>query len=147
MVIIVVSVMSWIGDVTAGPAGPFVRRTQGVLTPRGASDGVYTADQANKGRTTYLGECSRCHGESLTGSESGPALLGDTFLNGWNDHTAAELLDRIASTMPQDSPGRLSRQQAADIVAYLLKANEFPAGQRALSSEAGELELITLRKK
>ena len=44
--------------------------------------------------------------------------------------------------MPQNRPGRLTRQQNADILAYLLSANQFPAGQTELPTETERLKQI-----
>src|SRR6266852_6317022 len=40
---------------------------------RAASTGVYSADQSTRGQSTYVAECGRCHGDTLSGSEFGPA--------------------------------------------------------------------------
>jgi cytochrome c len=45
------------------------------------------------------------------------------------------LVELIRTTMPSDGPGRLSRQQCTDIAAYLLSANNFPAGDGDLAAE------------
>ena len=34
--------------------------------------------------------------------------------------------------MPSEDPGNLSRRQYADLVAYVLSANEFPGGEKEL---------------
>jgi hypothetical protein len=46
--------------------------------------------------------------------------------------------------MPSDNPGRLSRGQYTDMVAYLLQLNGMPAGQRRLSDDPKQLELIRI---
>ncbi len=50
--------------------------------------------------------------------------------------TMDHLLDRIRTTMPQDNPASLPREQYAAILAFLLKANGFPAGAKALDSRS-----------
>jgi len=45
------------------------------------------------------------------------------------------LVELIRTTMPSDGPGRLSRQQSTDLAAYLLSANNFPAGDSDLPVE------------
>ena len=113
-------------------------------TSRSVLDGVYTAAQSKKGQADYQEECSRCHGDNLGGAEGAPALAGDAFLNGWKGSTVGDLFDRIRTTMPSDSPGRLSRQQYADIVAYILSANNFPAGKAELERESAPLKEIRI---
>src|SRR2546428_12467257 len=44
--------------------------------------------------------------------------------------------------MPQDDPGSLSRQQTADIVAFVLFKNGFPEGKTELAREADVLKGI-----
>jgi len=44
--------------------------------------------------------------------------------------------------MPQDAPGSLSRPQNADVLAYMLKTANYPAGQTALDPQAGGLTRI-----
>src|SRR5689334_5422041 len=105
-------------------------------------DGVYTAEQAKRGETAYLQACASCHGPALDGGDMTPPLVGGAFTSNWNDLTVGELFDRIRTTMPLDNPGRLSRLQTADVIAYLLEANGWPAGASALASDAGALHQI-----
>jgi hypothetical protein len=44
--------------------------------------------------------------------------------------------------MPQNAPGSLSRQQNADIVAYLLRENGFGAGNDVLPTDQATLDTI-----
>jgi hypothetical protein len=45
-----------------------------------------------------------------------------------------QLLDRIKETMPADAPGSLNAETTADVVAYMLRMNSFPAGSTELTS-------------
>jgi mono/diheme cytochrome c family protein len=110
---------------------------------RSAGDGVYTVAQAARGEVLYRMQCGLCHGETL-GGDIGPPLSGDMFLAIWGPMTASELFDKIQNTMPADSPGTLSRPQTADLVAYLLKGNAFPAGAADLSPVDAALKQIAL---
>jgi len=94
--------------------------------------GVYTADQAERGKTAYAEQCAACHGTTLGGVDMAPPLTGSNFLNNWNSTSAGDLFDRIHSTMPQNNPGSLSGKTVSDIEAYIFQANGFPAGQTAL---------------
>ena len=111
-------------------------------TSRTVWDGVYTDDQAKRGEGLYGKECASCHGSELTGGESAPPLAGDSFFANWNGLTVGDLFERIRLSMPQDRPGRLSRQQNADILAYVLGVNQFPAGQAELPTETERLKQI-----
>lgn len=94
--------------------------------------GVYTDEQAARGKAAYAATCAACHGQSLAGIDVAPALAGSAFLNNWNSTSAGDLFDRIKTTMPLNAPGSLSGRTTADIEAYLFLANGFPAGQLAL---------------
>ena len=114
---------------------------------RSVWDGVFTEAQSDRGKALYGRECASCHGDTLGGGESAPALVGETFLSNWNGLTVGDLYDRIRVSMPQDNPGRLTRQQDADILAYLLAFNQFPAGKGDLDTHSEILKQIQIRPK
>ncbi|PYR48916.1 MAG: hypothetical protein DMF89_14240 [Acidobacteria bacterium] len=98
--------------------------------------GVYTQAQASKGAETYRRHCGSCHTPA--------AHSGEAFQSAWDGRTAFELFDYLRTTMPDDRPGRLSRGQYTDVVAYLLQQNGMPAGQRRLSTDPARLERIRI---
>jgi mono/diheme cytochrome c family protein len=98
-------------------------------------DGVYSKQQSGRGQTAYNSRCARCHGDALLGGENSPALVEQDFLEKWNGKTVGSLVELIRTTMPSDGPGRLSRRQCTDIAAYLLSANNFPAGDSELAAD------------
>lgn len=107
-------------------------------------DGVYTDEQAKRGEALYNRECASCHGDLLTGGESAPPLVGGEFLANWNGLTVGDLFERIRKTMPMNKPGKLTREVNADIVAYLLSFNKFPAGKTELSHNTEFLKQIRI---
>jgi S-disulfanyl-L-cysteine oxidoreductase SoxD len=109
---------------------------------RSVWDGIYTEEQAKRGESVYHKECAACHGEMLTGGESSPPLTGGAFLANWNGLSVGDLFDRIRKTMPQSAPGRLTRQQDADILAFMLSVNKFPAGKTELYRQSEMLKEI-----
>jgi S-disulfanyl-L-cysteine oxidoreductase SoxD len=109
---------------------------------RSVWDGVYTEDQAKRGEALYQKECKGCHGVALAGGESSPPLTGGAFLSNWNGLTLGDLFERIRKTMPQNAVGKLNRQQNADVLAFLLSANKFPAGKTELSRQTEFLKEI-----
>lgn len=111
---------------------------------RSVWDGVYTAEQAKRGQPLYVKSCGACHAADLSGGESAPPLVGGDFLANWNGLTAGELFERIRVTMPQDKPGKLSREVNVDILAYLLEANRFPAGSVELPRATEVLKQIKI---
>jgi len=110
-------------------------------------DGVYTMDQANRGKQGYSEQCASCHGPELTGGEMAPALAGGEFLAGWDGLTVGDLFERIRISMPQNSPGSLSGAQNADILAFMLASNKFPAGETELAKDAMVLKSIKFEAK
>jgi mono/diheme cytochrome c family protein len=107
-------------------------------------DGVYTAEQARRGQVRYDDQCATCHGDTLGGGESAPPLAGGEFLSNWSGLTAGDLFDRTRSTMPQSKPGSLSREANAEILAYILRMNEFPAGKADLPQASEVLREIKI---
>jgi len=108
-------------------------------------DGVYTVEQARRGETAYLTACASCHGTALEGGDMTPALVGGGFTSNWNDLTVGDLFERIRTTMPLDMPGKLSRQQNADAIAFILKANGWPAGATELPADPAALKQIRIQ--
>lgn len=94
-------------------------------------DGVYTPQQATRGQALYAARCTSCHAATLEG-RSGPPLTGDDFLARWDTLPLLELANKIQRTMPRGESERLTPQQTADVLAYLLQAGKFPAGTEEL---------------
>jgi mono/diheme cytochrome c family protein len=106
---------------------------------RSVASGVYSASQASRGGVLYTSKCGDCHGKAMDGL-IGPPLVGDGFLANWSARPLADLVDRIQRTMPFEQPGSLSRQESADLLAYILQAGKFPAG----SAELGDTTLAQI---
>lgn len=107
-------------------------------------DAVYTDEQAKRGQAVYLQECATCHGPDLEGADVAPSLAGAEFMTAWNDLTVGDLFERIRTTMPQDRPGALTRQQNADVIAFMLQVNKWPAGTTELPRELEPLKAIKI---
>jgi mono/diheme cytochrome c family protein len=115
---------------------------QAPASSRTARDGVYSDEQARRGQAVYRDKCVSCHGAALAGANA-PPLAGDAFLAVWGG-PVSELVDKIQHTMPQDDPGKLTRPQSTDVVAYLLQAGKFPVGRAELSADAAAQKPISL---
>lgn len=107
-------------------------------------NGVFTEEQAKRGETVYLESCANCHGPGLEGADMTPPLSGGAFTANWNDLTVGDLFERIRLTMPLDRPGKLSRQQNSDVIAFVMQANMWPAGTNELSRELAALKQIKI---
>jgi len=105
-------------------------------------DGVYTEEQAKRGEALYRESCALCHGEALLGREMATPLTGPVFAATWNGVMLGDLVERMRMTMPQNRPGTLSRQQSADLLAFILSVGQFPAGKTELARQTEILNLI-----
>ncbi len=105
-------------------------------------DGIYTEGQAKRGQTLYEENCVSCHQIDLSGQDNAPPLVGHEFVTYWNGHSVGDLFEVTRTTMPKDSPGSLRQEQYADLLAYLLSANKFPAGETELQANAARLKQI-----
>jgi mono/diheme cytochrome c family protein len=112
---------------------------------RSVWDGVYNEVQSQRGRSVFLDQCSNCHGRDLEGADMTPALTGGAFMSNWDGLTLGDLADRIRVSMPLNAPGALSRQETADVVAYILRFNQFPAGKEELPREVPSMKQILFK--
>jgi mono/diheme cytochrome c family protein len=109
-------------------------------------DGLYTADQAHRGETAYKAQCTSCHGDALDGVGPYPPLSGDDFLSKYQGQPALNLYNMIQKLMPATAPGTLTRPQAADLLAYILSFNKFPAGKTDFPADEDALKKLILPK-
>ncbi len=100
-------------------------------------DGVFTAEQAERGRFVVQTHCSECHHEDLRGGEA-PALIGPTFMIKWETHTVERLFHKIRDTMPTRGSRDVTEAQKLDSVAFILQQNGFPAGATELKESTGD---------
>ena len=106
--------------------------------------GVFTEEQANRGKAAHRGTCSRCHGRRLNGAgepdmDPAPAIARVGFLKKWEGQTVATLYALVRLTMPPSNPGFLSDQQYLDAIAYIFQVSGMPPGAAELP-----LDLSTL---
>lgn len=117
---------------TAGPAP--VDEVAGGVT---IMDGVFTTAQADRGQRTAQANCFGCHSQNEWNNPM--------FLSVRSGRPIGDFVENIRMTMPYDSPGRLTRQEYTDIVAYMLRLNRVPAGETELpSDEAGQAAITVV---
>ena len=97
---------------------------------------TYLREQAVTGSGHYEQYCASCHGRALTGSTTGPALAGSTFLERWGDAGAAELFREIRDTMPPGGDIGISEDVHLQITAYVLQRNLVEESDQALTSDS-----------
>ncbi len=134
-----------VAGLLAAYPGTSLSRVQ--AAPKTTKDGIFSADQAKRGKADYSQNCSACHLDDLSGSGQAPPLAGDAFTDGWDGHSVGELLDAVHNTMPLDKPGSLSADDSLDIVTYILQANNFPAGKDDLKNDPDALKNIMISSK
>jgi mono/diheme cytochrome c family protein len=109
--------------------------------------GVYTKDQAARGKTRYFTACAACHGGQLQGDGDTPELAGKLFMKRWGDQSVAALFTFATSQMPIGRPGSLGAQGYADVIAYILANNGYPDGTKELPANELALEGIIIETK
>ena len=98
--------------------------------------GVYTDAQARRGQQVYAGVCQSCHTPSVH--------QGAMFTQNWDRHPLFALYQYVSQQMPQDNPGVLAPNDAADVVAFLLKIYAMPAGTTELAPDTVAMKKILI---
>jgi mono/diheme cytochrome c family protein len=109
-------------------------------------DGVYTAEQADRGKALYAQWCAGCHSADLRGDGTSPSLIEEGFAFQWNDTSVSELFEQIRKLMPSNRPNSLPAQSYRDIVAFIFQSNKFPAGDKELAADLDALNLIRITR-
>jgi mono/diheme cytochrome c family protein len=122
-----------------------------VLAPcgLGAQNGgpTYTAEQATRGQAAYQHSCQACHGAALDDGDFGGApLRGSWFRQHWGSGDVATLFSYLKAAMPPDNPGSLTDKTYADLLAFILKGNDYPPGQAELPPDADAMQRMTLAR-
>jgi mono/diheme cytochrome c family protein len=102
----------------------------------GLQSGVYSEVQATQGENVFVAYCSGCH--------SSFDLLSLGFPSRWAGRSLSQLYDVVKNAMPENDPGILTPEQAADVIAYMLSRQGFPAGAERLPADPGVLAGITI---
>lgn len=110
-------------------------------------DGVYTNAQSERGAAVSKESCEVCHGEKFAGADMGPGLQPADFKAAWVGRSLGDLFEKINTTMPANEPGSLTPAKSADLVAYILKLNDFPTGEAELPSDMAALKQIAIAEK
>lgn len=130
--VLLAALVSAIAASAASRPGPPAGQAAG----KSARAGVYSADQALRGRKVFREKCAACHP---------PEFFTDgVFLDTWSGQTAHALFTTIRTTMPQETPGSLRRQEYADVLAYLLQLNKLPVGKVELAPTDDALKRVTI---
>ena len=121
-------------SVSVSGAMALVAQEQGEAQPS-VLEGVYTEAQAERGHTVYEDRCTLCHASDQ--------FTGAVFKT-WVGGSVGRLYSLIRGTMPEEDPGGLADAEYADLVAYLLRINGYPAGDGELPPDRALLNRIRL---
>ena len=103
---------------------------------RSVMSGVYSTEQAERGRNAHAMNCTSCHDSE--------AYTGQSFVNAWRGRSAFDFFEQIRTTMPDDNPGLLKREEYLDVTAYVLSLNGFPAGAQPLPDDDEALKQVKI---
>jgi mono/diheme cytochrome c family protein len=102
----------------------------------GLQSGIYLEEQADRGASAFVVICSACHGDF--------DLLAPAFVADWSGRSLRELYLKIKDTMPEDNRGVLTPAGTTEIMAYMLRAQGFPAGAGPLEPNEERLAEILI---
>ena len=95
--------------------------------PTSVQAGVYSDDQATRGEEIFSEACLVCHQPE--------EFVEGAYMEGWAGQSVDDMVEFIRSTMPEDNPGRLKREQYVDVVAFLFKQNGLPSGDAEMDRD------------
>jgi mono/diheme cytochrome c family protein len=89
-------------------------------TAAGLPTASYLPSQAQRGGALYEESCGRCHAAGQ--------LIGQGFVETWNNRRLYDLYALVRATMPLDNPGGMKDGEYLDLIAYMLQANKHASG-------------------
>lgn len=102
------------------------------------ADGVYSAEQAERGSEVFSGTCSECHDTS--------EFRGTDFMFDWEGSTVGRFVRLVSETMPDDNPGSVPIEQVVAVAAYVLQLNGYPVGTAPLTTELDVLSELRFER-
>lgn len=101
---------------------------------RSTTSGVYTPDQAVKGREVFNSNCLGCHTVA--------SHTGTSFQLKWFGRPLADLYGYLSNLMPKSAPGTLTEDEYVWVTAYILRLNGMPPGKTELNAEPAWLKSV-----
>jgi mono/diheme cytochrome c family protein len=123
----------------AAVAAPGLAQDSTRQMPRSTLTGVFTIDQANRGKNVFLGSCKSCHAPE--------SHVGANFQRLWVGKPLLALFKYVSEGMPENDPGSLGAEANADVVAYLLQLNGMPTGTNELAPDSTVMRSILVEPK
>jgi hypothetical protein len=106
-------------------------------TARTTLAGVFSAEQAERGKDFYLSLCQSCH--------TAVTHTGPVFRRNWSGRSLAELYTFMSSRMPKNEPASLAPEVYADLLAYVLLMNKMPAGAGEITPDPAALQSVRIQ--
>jgi polar amino acid transport system substrate-binding protein len=133
--------MRWVGATViafaaAALSHPVRAQSSTPQPSRSTASGVYTEEQAMRGRDTYQMQCKSCHTPA--------SHTGATFASWWERKPLSDLYQFVTTRMPKNEPGSLQPDEYVDLIAYLLKLNDLPSGSEPLPADSVALKKIRI---
>jgi mono/diheme cytochrome c family protein len=119
-------------------ATPALANAQGDAGEKPGSSTVSEA-QAQRGEIAFKANCANCH--------TVKQFTTPDFVKTWNERPVFDLFEQLRVNMPQDNPGKLTRQQYIDVVTYLLKSNGAASGEQEMSAEDDAMKAAKVKLK
>ncbi len=99
--------------------------------------GVFTAEQADRGKELYLPLCQSCH---VAVAHTGPVFRGH-----WAGRPLSDLYTFVSTRMPKNEPASLPPESYADLLAYILLLNQAPVGRTELVPDPAAMQLVRIQ--
>jgi S-disulfanyl-L-cysteine oxidoreductase SoxD len=128
--------VAWAAAAAAAGVGGEVRQDAAATPQTSTAAGVYSAPQATRGEETYMAICVACHPRGTYSTAA--------FKTAWTGRPLSELFDLVKEKMPKNDPASLTPAEYAQVVAYLLKINDVPAGEHELPPDSEALKKIRI---
>ena len=100
------------------------------------ADGVFTSDQAERGKKQFQQTCAACHSVS--------EHTGKNFESKWSGSTVGDVFDLVSNTMPESDPGGLKPDEYASILAFFLSESGYKQGDKELPPDLESLKKIRI---
>lgn len=118
-----------------GPAAAPLETSRDPMASRSVLDGVFTRGQALRGERRFQQVCAACHRTIEVSSRWFRAGIHETV---------GDVFEQIVMTMPEGNPGSLSLEDYADILAFVFRSQNYPAGEQELPADRVMLDNVTM---
>jgi mono/diheme cytochrome c family protein len=108
--------------------------------------GIYSTEQAERGKAIFDKICASCHTfQPSAKSKDNPDLGGEAFLTKWDKKSVHEIATVIYTSMPNDGSAMVSEAETADLIAFILQQNKFPAGAQPFKWDASARKILIVK--